>query len=99
MDQTPALARSPSRPDRITSMRRIALSLLVAAAMCGAAGCSNSSDEKTDASSADRQQSGKNATPAMQGAGEKQPGDRDPTPETGTGGDQQTSQPDQPKPK
>jgi len=80
-------------------MRRIALSLLVAAAMCGAAGCSNSSDEKTDASSADRQQGVKNATPAMQGTVEKQTGDRDPTPETGTGGDQQTSQPEQPKPK
>jgi hypothetical protein len=60
---------------------RIALTLIVPAAMLLIAGCSDSGPESSDDAS---------SLPEMQNA----PVDRDPTPDTGTGGEQQAADPE-----
>jgi hypothetical protein len=72
--------------------------LLTFVVLAALVGCSNSSTEATDAK-VQQQGDSKAATPDPLATVDTAPEtSRDPTPETGSGGDQQTSQPEQPKP-
>lgn len=82
---------------------RVWLGMVVAGAMLiGAllmlASCTDADPVKTNDQKAEQQEGQPAATPAMKGVVDKQAGDRDPTPQTGTGGAQQSTQPEQPKP-